>query len=82
VGLIQISGEIRELFSMFSGRYNAARRLVTDCWVGLAAVRAKGLAFIINISCAGVPVWETTLDQARNEIVTTDWSGEHRRADW
>jgi pimeloyl-ACP methyl ester carboxylesterase len=37
----------------------------------IAAVRAKGLAFIINISGAGVPVWETTLDQARNEMTMT-----------
>jgi uncharacterized protein len=34
----------------------------------LAAVRAKGLAFLISISGAGVPVAETTIDQTRNEL--------------
>lgn len=38
----------------------------------LAAVRAKGLAFLISISGAGVPVAETTLDQARNELTLTE----------
>jgi len=38
-------------------------------WVmPLAAVRAKGPAFIVSISGAGVPVDETTIDQARNEM--------------
>jgi len=37
----------------------------------LAAVRAKDLAFLISISGAGVPVAETTLDQARNEMSMT-----------
>src|SRR6185436_20454340 len=38
-------------------------------WVmPLAAVRAKGLAFLISISGAGVPAAETTLDQAQNEM--------------
>jgi uncharacterized protein len=37
----------------------------------IAGVRAKDLAFIINLSGAGVPVWETTLDQARNEMTMT-----------
>ena len=34
----------------------------------LAAVRAKGLAFLISISGAGVSPAETTIDQARNEM--------------
>jgi len=34
----------------------------------LAAVRAKDLAFLISISGAGVPVAETTIDQAQNEM--------------
>lgn len=34
----------------------------------LAAVRAKGLAFLISVSGAGVPAAETTIDQARNEM--------------
>jgi pimeloyl-ACP methyl ester carboxylesterase len=34
----------------------------------LAAVDAKEIAFLISISGAGVPVAETTLDQARNEM--------------
>ena len=37
----------------------------------LAAVRAKGLAFLISISGAGVTAAETTLDQARNEMTMT-----------
>ena len=37
----------------------------------IAGVRAKDVAFIINISGAGVPVWETTLDQTRNEMTMT-----------
>ena len=37
----------------------------------LAAVRAKDFAFLISISGAGVPVAETTLDQARNEMTMT-----------
>ena len=34
----------------------------------LAAVRAKGLAFVISISGAGIAPAETTIDQARNEL--------------
>jgi pimeloyl-ACP methyl ester carboxylesterase len=34
----------------------------------LAAVRAKDIAFLINLSGAGVPASETTIDQARNEM--------------
>jgi hypothetical protein len=34
----------------------------------LAAVRARDIAFLISISGAGVPVAETTLDQAQNEM--------------
>jgi pimeloyl-ACP methyl ester carboxylesterase len=34
----------------------------------LAAVRAREIAFVINISGAGVPVAETTIDQAQNEM--------------
>ncbi len=34
----------------------------------LAAVRAKGLAFLISISGAAIPAAETTIDQARNEM--------------
>ncbi len=37
----------------------------------LAAVRAKGLAFLISISGAGVPPAETTIDQARSEMTMT-----------
>lgn len=39
-------------------------------WVmPLAAVRARDLAFLISISGAGVSAAETTIDQARNEMV-------------
>ncbi len=39
-------------------------------WVmPLAATRAKDLAFLISIAGAGVPGSETTIDQARNEMV-------------
>ena len=34
----------------------------------LAAVRAKDLAFLISVSGAGVPVAETTIDHAQNEM--------------
>ena len=34
----------------------------------LAATRVEGLAFLISISGAGVPVAETTLDQTQNEL--------------
>jgi len=34
----------------------------------LAAVRAKGLAFLISVSGAGIPAAETTIDQAQNEM--------------
>jgi pimeloyl-ACP methyl ester carboxylesterase len=34
----------------------------------LAAVRAKEIAFLISVSGAGVPVAETTIDQAQNEM--------------
>ncbi|HEV3485007.1 MAG TPA: alpha/beta hydrolase [Vicinamibacterales bacterium] len=34
----------------------------------IAAVRAKGIAFLISVSGAGVPVAETTIDQAQNEM--------------
>ena len=38
-------------------------------WVmPLAAVRSKDIAFLISISGAGIPVAETTIDQARNEM--------------
>ena len=37
----------------------------------LAAVRAKGLAFLISISGAAVPAAETTIDQALNEMTAT-----------
>ncbi|HVH72962.1 MAG TPA: alpha/beta fold hydrolase [Candidatus Dormibacteraeota bacterium] len=38
-------------------------------WViPVAAVRAKGIAFLISISGAGVPPAETTIDEARNEM--------------
>src|SRR5215211_5759863 len=37
----------------------------------LAAIRSTDLAFLISISGAGVPVAETTLDQARNEMAMT-----------
>jgi uncharacterized protein len=37
----------------------------------LAAVRAKGLDFLISISGAGVPGSETTIDQARNEMTAS-----------
>lgn len=35
----------------------------------LAAVRARDIAFLISISGAGIPGTETTIDQARNEMV-------------
>lgn len=34
----------------------------------LAATRARGIAFLISVSGAGIPVAETTIDQARNEM--------------
>jgi pimeloyl-ACP methyl ester carboxylesterase len=34
----------------------------------LAAVRAKGIAFLISVSGAGIPPAETTIDQAQNEL--------------
>ena len=37
----------------------------------LAATRAKDLAFLISIAGAGVPGTETTIDQARNEMVAS-----------
>jgi hypothetical protein len=37
----------------------------------LAAVRAKGLAFLISVSGAGIPGTETTIDQARNEMTAS-----------
>lgn len=38
-------------------------------WVmPLAAIRTKGLAFLISVSGAGVPVAETTIDEARGEM--------------
>jgi len=37
----------------------------------LAAVRAKDIAFLISVSGAAVPVAETTIDQARNEMTTS-----------
>jgi len=37
----------------------------------LAAIRAKGLGFLISISGAGVPAAETTIDQARNEMTAS-----------
>jgi len=36
----------------------------------LAAVRAKGMAFLISISGAGVPAAETTIDETKNEMTT------------
>jgi uncharacterized protein len=39
-------------------------------WVmPLAAVRAKDIAFLISVSGPGVPAAETTIDQARNEMI-------------
>ena len=39
-------------------------------WVmPLAAVRSKSIAFLISVSGAGIPASETTLDQARNEML-------------
>ena len=41
-------------------------------WVmPLAAVRSRDIAFLISISGAGVPPAETTIDQARNEMMMT-----------
>ena len=37
----------------------------------LAAVRAKGMAFLISISGAGISAAETTIDQAQNEMTMT-----------
>jgi len=37
----------------------------------LAAVRAKGMAFLISISGAGVPAAETVVDHARNEMTAS-----------
>ena len=37
----------------------------------LAAVRTKGVAFLISISGAGISPADTTLDQARNELTMT-----------
>jgi pimeloyl-ACP methyl ester carboxylesterase len=37
----------------------------------LAAVRAKGIAFLISVSGAGIPAAETTIDQAQNEMIAT-----------
>ena len=38
-------------------------------WVmPLAAVRAKDIAFLISVSGAGIPVAQTTIDQAQNEM--------------
>jgi pimeloyl-ACP methyl ester carboxylesterase len=38
-------------------------------WVmPLAAVRAKGIAFLVSVSGPGIPAAETTIDQARNEM--------------
>lgn len=37
----------------------------------LAAIRAKGLAFLISISGAGVPAAETTIDHARRELTAS-----------
>jgi pimeloyl-ACP methyl ester carboxylesterase len=34
----------------------------------LAALRSKDIAFMISVSCAGVPAAETTLDQAMHEM--------------
>ena len=34
----------------------------------LAAVRSKDIAFLISVSGAGIPVAETTIDQAQNEM--------------
>lgn len=34
----------------------------------IAATRARGIAFIVSVSGAGIPVAETTIDQARNEM--------------
>jgi pimeloyl-ACP methyl ester carboxylesterase len=40
-------------------------------WVmPLAAIRQKGIAFLVSISGAGVSAAETTIDQARNEMTT------------
>jgi uncharacterized protein len=36
----------------------------------LAATRATGIAFLISVSGAGIPVAETTIDQARNEMTS------------
>jgi uncharacterized protein len=39
-------------------------------WVmPLAAVRAQGIAFLISVSGPGIPAAETTIDQARNEML-------------
>lgn len=41
-------------------------------WVmPLAAVRAKGIAFLISISGAGIPVAETTIDEAQREMAAS-----------
>jgi pimeloyl-ACP methyl ester carboxylesterase len=37
----------------------------------LAAVRAKDIAFLISVSGAGIPVAETTIDHARNEMTAS-----------
>lgn len=37
----------------------------------LAAVRAKGIAFLISVSGPGVPAAETTIDHAQNEMSAT-----------
>lgn len=37
----------------------------------LAAVRAKGMAFLISVSGAAIPAGETTIDHARNEMTAS-----------
>lgn len=46
-------------------------------WVmPVAAVRAKGIAFLISISGAGVPPAETTMDEARGEMTAAGMRSE------
>ena len=50
-------------------------------WVmPIAATRASGIAFLISVSGAGIPVAETTIDQARNEMTARGMKPENVEA--
>lgn len=78
-----LAGDVVAAFSYLKTRRDIDARQVgllghsQAGWImPLAAVRAKDIAFLISVSGAAIPIAETTLDQARNEMTMSGMPAE------